>query len=262
MWTERQHRGLRTASRRVPSESCSGRCWWKPGIHRASRWVQNPGTSSPSRSGMNESSGVLPIHTPPWPTAMPVRYRPLSQKTLLLVEPPVVIRVFEDQDSIGHSVFLPDRVRIVLDDPDSTTIVKVERDRAPQIRFAGEQRHMKPVGHGDASQRLLRRQGNILRVLSFTTFGGKSSACAANHTATRAKTSLQTASVVPPLNGSSFTLKNRNRIVDAESCLAGSVCGCLKTMRPWCIVQKPSRQIIEDRCDPRGAAHDQRHRPH
>ena len=81
---------------------------------------------------------------------------PFVPKHFSPIKPTVVIRVFQNQNAITGSVLFPHRVRVILNNPQPSPIIEIKRDRSPEIRLTGEERHSKTVRHGNAFQRFSR----------------------------------------------------------------------------------------------------------
>ena len=118
------------------------------------------GASSPSASGMKRRFGVAQTQTPPKPRAIPVRFVPLSQKTLRRVELAVAVGVLEDQDAVrARGSAQPDGIRVVLDDPEPPLRVDGEGDRLDDVGLGGEEGGVEPLGQGHLAGGLRRRDG-------------------------------------------------------------------------------------------------------
>ena len=79
-----------------------------------------------------------------------------------LVEPPVAVGVLENQNPVTR---LGGVVRVVVrfGDPESASVVDAEPDWLPDVRFAGKQRHFKPLRDDHRLGGLLRRQRFVNR---------------------------------------------------------------------------------------------------
>ena len=93
-------------------------------------------------------------HTPPKPTSIPVKLVPVVVEDRSAIESAVVIGVFEDQDPIfATRPSQPDRVRIVLDDPEPSLRVDGHRDRLDDVRLGGKQADGETFGQHDPLDR-------------------------------------------------------------------------------------------------------------
>ena len=71
------------------------------------------------------------------------------------IEPAVAIGILENQDPVlAPRSAQPDRVGVILDDPEPAFGVDREGDRLDHVRFGREQRDGKSLGHGHAARSL------------------------------------------------------------------------------------------------------------
>ena len=91
---------------------------------------------------------------------------PLVPEHFAFIKLPVVIRIFEYQNSIGRIILLPLGVRIVFYDPKAPTIIKIESDGTTQIGLSGKEGHMKTVRDCNSLERLFWREGDVSRILA------------------------------------------------------------------------------------------------
>ena len=104
--------------------------------------------------------GVAQTQTPPKPSSMPVKLVPVSKKTVRRSKRPspsasskIKIR------SLPLRSAQPDRVGVVLDDPEPASGVDREGDRLDHVRLGREQRDGESLGHGHAASGLGGRDG-------------------------------------------------------------------------------------------------------
>ena len=77
------------------------------------------------------------------------------------IEPAVVIGVFKDQDPVlAPRASQPDRVRIVLDDPEPSFRIDGHGDRLNDVGLGGEQGERETLGQRDPLDRFLCRERN------------------------------------------------------------------------------------------------------
>ena len=85
---------------------------------------------------------------------------PLVAEDRAAVEPAVAVGVLEDQDAVlALRAAQPDRVRVVLDDPEPPRRVDGEGDRLDDVGLGGEQGGLEAFGQGHLARGHIRRQG-------------------------------------------------------------------------------------------------------
>ena len=89
---------------------------------------------------------------------------PLIVKDRPAIEPAVVIGVFEDQDPVlAARASQPDRVGVVLDDPEPPLVIDGHGDRLDDVGLGGEQADGETLGQRDPPDRFACGEGNIRR---------------------------------------------------------------------------------------------------